>query len=66
MALLVNSEVLLQSFAADAIGDAVLMEELSGLQLQTHRWTPIHLDAGAWAVSRHRHNRAECASTLWI
>ncbi|MDB4336370.1 hypothetical protein N9996_02150 [Synechococcus sp. AH-603-M21] len=42
IALFINSEVLLQRVAADAVGDAVLMEELSGLQLQTHRWTPIH------------------------
>ena len=37
IALLVDGEVLIERVAADAVGDAVLMREISGLELQAHR-----------------------------
>ena len=37
IALLVDGEVLLERVAPDSVGDAVLMREISGLELQAHR-----------------------------
>ena len=39
-AFLKDGEVLIECLAPDAVSDSVLMQELSGLKLQTHRGSP--------------------------
>lgn len=40
-AFLKDGEVLVECLAPDAVSDSVLMQELSGLKLQSHRRSPI-------------------------